>query len=201
MTKQSKGRTRHDLNSEATRTAIHKAAHRLFAKSGYAGTSLSEIVAAASVTTGAIYHHYGDKKGLFRAVVEDLESTVMTRIVARAAQEADPWARLERGIDAMLDACLAPDVQRILFTDAPNVFGQAEWREIEKRYGYGALIETLNQLKAMNALRISSVEIVAPILLGALGEAAGAIALAKNKPEALRDARDAISAMLSSLRT
>src|SRR5262245_24516709 len=92
--KSSKQRTRHDLNSEATRAAITKAARRLFAKKGYAGTSLNEIVSAASVTTGAVYHHYGDKKGLFRAVVEDLEETMMTRILAQAAAEPDPWGRL-----------------------------------------------------------------------------------------------------------
>jgi len=200
MTKESERRTRHDLNSEATRATMIKAAHRLFAKKGYAATSLNEVVAAASVTTGAVYHHYGDKKGLFRAVVEELEAAVMNRVVEKAVAEREPWARLERGIDAMLEASLAPDVQRILFADAPNVFGLAEWREIEKRYGYGALIETLNQLKAGGELRTNSVEIVAPILLGALVEAAGAIALAKNQKTALADARDAIGAILSSLR-
>jgi AcrR family transcriptional regulator len=200
VTKSARHRTRHDLNSEATRATINRVAHRLFAKKGYAGTSLNEIVAAANVTTGAVYHHYGDKGGLFRAVVEALESTMMARLIEKAAQETDPWKRLERGIDAMLEASLAPDVQRILFTDAPNVFGQAEWREIEKRYGYGALIETLNQLKAAGRLRANSVEVLAPILLGALVEAAGAIALAKNQQAALADARDALGAMLSSLR-
>src|SRR5260370_13131129 len=115
-------RTRHDLNSEATRAAMLKAAHRLFARKGYAQTPLNEIVAAAKVTTGAVYHHYGDKKGLFRAVVEQLEETMMSRIVEKAAVEPAPWAQLARGIHAMLEVSLAPDVQRILFTDAPTVF-------------------------------------------------------------------------------
>jgi AcrR family transcriptional regulator len=193
-------RTRHDLNSEATRSAVITAARRLFAKKGYAEASLNEIVAAAAVTTGVVYHHFGDKKGLFRAVVETLEAETMQRVAQEASGAPDAWATLERGLDATLEACLRPDIRRILFTDAPNVFGQSEWREIEKKYSYGAMVQILSQLKAAGSLRVESVEILAPILLGAMIEAASAVAAAANKKVALSEARTTIRAMLAALR-
>src|SRR5258708_33285666 len=195
-----KRRTRHELNSDATRAAILKAARTRFASGGYAATSLSAIVDEAEVTTGAIYHHYGDKKDLFTAVVEDLEAATMQRVMTQAARESEPWAMLETGIDATLEACLEQDIHRILFVDAPNVFGQAEWREIEKKYSYGAFLEILKRLKGLNSLRVESVEILGPILLGAMIEAASAVALARNKRAALTEARSTIRIMLAALR-
>ena len=200
MTGKQSRRTRHELNSEATQKAVVAAARRLFAKKGYAETALSEIVDAAEVTTGVVYHHFGDKKGLFRAVVEALEAETLQQVLASASGGTEPWETFERGLDATLEACMEPEIHRILFTDAPNVFGLAEWREIEKKYGYGALLGILGQLKAMDQLRIESVEILGPILLGAMIEAASAVALAKNKRSALSEARATIKLMLASLR-
>jgi AcrR family transcriptional regulator len=200
MAKKQNRRTRHDLNSEETKKAVIAAARRLFAKRGYADTPLNEIVAAAGVTTGAVYHHFGDKKGLFRAIVETLEAETLQRVTQKASGAGDAWAMLERGLDATLEACLEPEIHRILFTDAPNVFGQAEWREIEKKYSYGALVQILTQLQAVGSLKVESVDIVAPILLGAMIEAASAVAVAKNKKAALNEARTTIHTMLSALR-
>ena len=57
----------------ATRNALIEAARGLFSERGYAGVSTEEIVQAAGVTRGALYHHFRDKQDLFTAVVERLE--------------------------------------------------------------------------------------------------------------------------------
>src|SRR5436305_2745537 len=54
--------------TEATRGALVAAGLRLFGERGYAGVGTEEIVAAAGVTRGALYHHFRDKRDLFRAV-------------------------------------------------------------------------------------------------------------------------------------
>jgi AcrR family transcriptional regulator len=193
-------KTRRDLNSEVTRRDVLRAARRLFGRHGYAGTSLAAVVRAANVTTGAVYHHFGDKRGLFRAVAEDVEAEILQRIAAAEPAGAGPWDGFLACTSAMFDICTEPDVQRIVFQDAPNVFGATEWREIEMRYGFGAMYEALASLKAAGVIRAGSVEVLAPILMGALIEAANTIARAEDKPATLAEARQTVVGLLESLR-
>ncbi|WP_280297826.1 TetR/AcrR family transcriptional regulator [Nocardia neocaledoniensis] len=60
--------------SRTTRAALERAGRDLFAERGFAGTSAEQLVAAAGVTRGALHHHYGDKRGLFLAVLEQVET-------------------------------------------------------------------------------------------------------------------------------
>ena len=193
-------KTRRDLNSEGTRRAIRRAARRLFGRLGYAGTSLAAVVRAANVTTGAVYHHFGDKRGLFRAVAEDAEAEILERILAARPENADPWAGFLACTSAMFVVCTEPDIHRIVFLDAPNVFGATEWREIEMRFGFGAMHGALKSLKAAGLIRSGSVDVLAPILMGALIEAANTIARAEDKAATSADAHDTIVRLLESLR-
>jgi len=57
-------------------------ATRLFAEKGYAGTSTAEIVQAAGVTKPMVYYYFGDKEGLFRAVLEQLNGRLREGLTA-----------------------------------------------------------------------------------------------------------------------
>lgn len=73
-----------------TRAAVLEAATALFLRSGYAGTSMDEIAAAAGVSKRTLYNNYADKVELFREVV--LASiTLAERFADHAAAElTDP---------------------------------------------------------------------------------------------------------------
>lgn len=192
--------SRRDRNKELTRRGILRAARRLFSRHGYTDTPLNSVVQAAKVTTGAVYHHFGDKKGLFRAVAEDVEAEILKRVIDETRDTPDPWSRLLIGTLVMLDICSEPEIRRIIFIDAPNVIGGAEWREIELRYGYGAMRRTLAELVAAGKIRALSVDILAPMLLGSMIEAANSVASAQDKPAALRDAKEAVLIFAQALR-
>jgi AcrR family transcriptional regulator len=193
-------KTQRDLHQESTRRSILRSARRLFAQKGYSATTLDAVVRTARVTTGAVYHHFGSKMNLFRAVAESIEIEMLERVGIATRDIQDPWSRLVAGISAMLEICCEPDIRRIVLLDAPNLIGGAEWREIEIKYGYGAMYEALTGLQAAGVIRPLPVSILAPMLLGALIEAANSIAGAQNRVAALAAAREVISVLLQSLR-
>ena len=121
--------------SEATRNALIEAARGLFSERGYAGVSTEEIVQAAGVTRGALYHHFRDKQDLFTRRRRAARAELLEQVAAAALAEPDPWEQQLVAVGAFLDGCLDPAVQRVILTDAPSVLGLAAWREIEARYG------------------------------------------------------------------
>jgi len=190
-------RSRRETNIEATRSALLSAGRQQFAREGYACAEVGQIAAEAGVTTGAIYHHFGSKKGLFQAVAEELEAEILA--AAAAADGADAWQRLRAGFDRLIDVCAAQDMQRIIFVEAPQVIGPEAWREIELRYAYGAMRTVLEGLMAAGVVRRCPVDLVARLLLALLGEAAAELAHAGRDKQTRAQVADMVAAMLDAL--
>ena len=186
---QGKGRTQ-EQRSRASRTALLTAARALFAERGFAGVGTAELVAAAGLTRGALYHQFGDKTALFLAVLEQIEQEITERIArvlidTQDASPTDPLDVLAAGAEAWLDACAAPDVQRIVLLDGPAVLGWEQWRQVGQRYGLGLTMTAVQQAIAADALPAQPVAPLAHILVGALDEAALYLARAAD-PDAAR---------------
>src|SRR4051812_4771201 len=107
--------------TERTRAALIAAGRALFADRGFADTSTEELVRAAGVTRGALYHHFRDKRDLFEAVYEDVEQSLVAKIASSITTATDPLDVLRQGADAFLDACLDPAVRRIALLEGPSV--------------------------------------------------------------------------------
>jgi AcrR family transcriptional regulator len=188
--------------SEGTRAALIEAARALFAERGYAGVGTEEIVTRARVTRGALYHHFRDKRDLFRAVHEQVESEVTDSIGATLEQGAgdDPLGALAAGARAYMDVCVEPAVARITLIEAPSVLGWAEWRQIDERYGMGIVSAGLQAAIDAGALRAQPVKPLAHLMLGALGEAGMLIANADDPKAARAEVEPAVLSLLSGLR-
>ena len=88
------------------------AARSLFAERGYLVAAAEEIVRRAGLTRGALYHHFEDKKDLFRAVVDEMEGEIDEEIEeAERAASGLPEAVMA-GYRAFLDAVLDPEMRR-----------------------------------------------------------------------------------------
>lgn len=164
--------------TEATRAALIAAARRLFTERGYDGVGTEEIVRAAGVTRGALYHHFGGKAELLEAVYERLEAESTER-VARVVLGSDlhsPLEAMKAGIEAFLDECAEPELQRIALHDAPAVLGWDRWREIAAANGLGLIEASLAAAIEAGEIRALPVKPLAHLLLGALDEAAMLIA-------------------------
>lgn len=169
-----------------TRATLVDRARELFGRRGYAAVGTEEIVRAAGVTRGALYHHFADKRDLFRAVHEELEAQIVARIAADMAGVSDPREVLATGMRSFLDACLEPAGMRIGVLDAPTVLGWSAWREIGARHGLGLLVAGLQGAMDAGALRRTEVRPLAHLLFGALSEAALLVADSDDR-EAARD--------------
>ena len=191
---------RREAEAQATRDALIRAALELFTNSGYASVGTEEIVARAKVTRGALYHHFADKRDLFRAVFERVEGELMERIVASMEATDEPWELLLAGVVSFLDACEEPAVKQISLTDAPSVLGWQEWREIDNRYGLGLTRAALQGAVDAGVLRPIAVEPMAHLFVAALSEAAFVIAHSDRPRKARAEVEDALLQLVEGLR-
>jgi AcrR family transcriptional regulator len=185
--------------SQSTQTALITAARALFAEQGYAAVPADEIVRAAGVTRGALYHHFGDKQGLFRAVVEQLETEITDELKVVLRSTEDPWTAALAALTRFLEVCVRPEVVQISFTDALAVLGWQEWRAIEQRYGLGLITEILESVAADGKLIPAPIPELAQLVLSACAEAALMIAHAEDPEAAKARCLQALVALLSGL--
>lgn len=191
---------RQAARSEATRAQLVGVATGLFAERGYAGVGTEEIVRRAGVTRGALYHHFADKRELFRAVHESVERDLVQRIAAGLTGMDDPWQAMVAGVRAYLDACADPTIMQITLVDAPSVLGWKEWREIDARHGLGLVRAGLAAAMDAGVLRRRPVEPLAHLLLAAMAEAGLMVATASEPAAARERVEPPLLALLEGLR-
>jgi AcrR family transcriptional regulator len=193
-------RTLKEEQSQATRAALLDVAGGLFAQRGYADVGTEEIVRAAGVTRGALYHHFKGKKELFQAVYEEVERRLVERIAVSAMSSAgDPLQALHAGAQAFLDACEDPAVQRIALLDAPAVLGWERWREIGMNYGFGLVQGTVEAAMEAGLIDRQPVRPLAHLLLGAIDEGAMLVARADDGGETREQVGASVARFLDAL--
>jgi AcrR family transcriptional regulator len=193
-------KTKHDLRSEATREQLMAAARPLFAARGYAAVGTEEIVRAAGVTRGALYHQFRDKAELFAAVVEQLEAEVTAGVAQGAIGAGDPLAELRAGTRMFLQACSEPEVERILLLDAPAVLGWERWREVSARHGLGLLRGALEAAMAEGLIASGPALPLAHMLMSAIDEGAMYVSRAADAEAARAEVAAVVDHLLDGLR-
>ncbi|TFW12966.1 TetR/AcrR family transcriptional regulator [Brevundimonas intermedia] len=107
---------------EETKARLVAAARQAFATQGYAAASMDDLTAEAGLTRGALYHNFGDKKGLLQAVIDQIDAEMLVRMGA-AGEGLSPWdAFVAEGV-AYIEMSLEPEIQRIMLLDGPAVLG------------------------------------------------------------------------------
>ena len=187
--------------SEATRGALVAAARPLFAERGFAGVGTEEIVRAAGVTRGALYHHFDGKRELFEAVYVRIEVELAERIAAGAleAGASSPLEAMRAGAEMFLDACTGAEVQQIVLLDGPSVLGWDRWREIAAEHGLGLIEATLQAAVDAGAIAAQPVRPLAHVLMGALDEAAMLVARSEDPARTRAEVGRTIDMLLGAL--
>ncbi|MCD5346307.1 TetR/AcrR family transcriptional regulator [Agromyces sp. S2-1-8] len=185
---------------DRTRSEIVRLATARFAVDGYAGVALEDLMAEAGLTRGALYHHFGSKRGLFQAVVEHAQLGVARAVEQAATGHDDVLDDFLAGCRAFLEASLAPEVRRILLIEGPAVLGWGEWREGDLESSVRLLDEGVAELAEAGVIDDLSLDTVATMLSGALNEVAIANAAAPDPARGIDDAVAMLRRFVLSLR-
>ena len=113
---------------EENRAKLIAAARKAFCEKGYAEASMDELTAKAGLTRGALYHNFGDKRGLLAAVVNQIDSEMAARAQSIGAGAGNEWKCMLAEAEAYIEMALDPEVQRIVLLDGPAVLGDpSQW--------------------------------------------------------------------------
>ncbi|WP_039796865.1 TetR/AcrR family transcriptional regulator [Nocardia araoensis] len=185
--------------AENTRQALLETAGRLFAEREYADLSAEELVRTAGLTRGALYHHFDGKKGLFEAVVDNLENRAAQRIRTAIDSASDPFDRVDRGVREFLDVCAEPDYRHIVLLQGPIGLGWQRWRELDQRHLGGLVVEAVRNLLDAALIRPYPATLLASAFYGALTELSLTIAETHDRQRAHEQAASLVHDLLEGL--
>ncbi len=183
---------------EATRAKLLATARQAFREAGYAATSMDDFTAAAGLTRGALYHHFGDKKGLLAAVVEQIDGEMDQRLAAISAQAPDAWTALRGRCRAYLEMAAEPEIRRIVLQDARAVLGAAA--DASQRQCLASLSALLQALMNQGVIEPAPLQALARLINGSLVESAFWIAQDAEGGPRLAQALQALDLLLRGLR-
>lgn len=165
----------------ATRDSLLQIARTLFEQRGYFEIGMPELVAAAGVTRGALYHHFASKFELFAAVFRMVEQELFEEALGLFDPSwVSPVTRLRDGTKVYLRAVAASaGRQRIMLVDGPAVLGWARWREMESASFRDLHERNIRSLMEAGEMRAGDSGHVSRLLIAAFNEAALAIAHAE----------------------
>jgi AcrR family transcriptional regulator len=182
-----------------TRAKLIAAGRAAFGTVGYAEASMDDFTAGAGLTRGALYHHFGDKKGLLQAVIQQIDAEMTARLNRISAAAANRWEGFVAECVAYIEMALEPEIQRIMFRDGPAVLGDvSQWPT--NNGCIAALSRSIEQLKADGVMAEIDTEAAARLINGASSHAALWIAKSEKPEETSRRAVDGFRTLLDGLR-
>ena len=194
-----KGRTQEE-RSAATVRHVLAVAEEHFAAVGYEATSTEALVRKAGLTRGALYYHFGNKRGLFEAVVKDVQNRLAQAVTLAGAAERDPWAAFVGGCHTWLETATEPAVRQILLLDAPAVLGWERWLALDAVGGSRLLREGVAELVADGDIGDVHPEALTQLLNGAMNQAALWVAHAEHRDVTLKAAKLTLERLLEGLK-
>lgn len=183
---------------EENRAKLIGAARKAFAEKGYSAASMDDLTAGVGLTRGALYHNFGDKRGLLAAVVDQIDSEMALRAQEIGARAEDDWKGLLAEGAAYIEMALVPEVQRIVLLDGPAVLGDpSKWPS--QSSCLQATRQTVERLIAEKVLKPVDEEAAARLLSGAALNAALWVAASDDPQHVLPKAVETFHALAEGL--
>ena len=179
---------------EENREKLISAGRKAFGSQGFAASSMDEMTASVGLTRGALYHNFGDKKGLLAAVVARVDGEMVARAQTASADAGDEWQQLLAEGAAYIAMALDPEVRRIVLLDGPAFLGDpSHWPS--QNACLEATKQVVGKLIADGVMKPVDIDAAARLLCGAALNAALWVADSDDPKSALPKAVDAFSLM------
>jgi len=183
---------------EETRARLIRAARKAFAGKGYAAASMDDFTAEAGLTRGALYHNFGDKRGLLQAVVNQIDAEMAARARLAASRSWSAWEGLLAEGAAYIEMALEPEVHRVVLLDGPAFLGDpSRWPSQDGCLQ--ATMQTVSTLITEGILKPVDPEAAARLLNGAALNAALWVAASDDPEPVLGKAVEAFRCLAAGL--
>lgn len=159
--------------SSSTERILNSALH-LFSRKGYDATSVREICEAAGVTKPTLYHFFGSKDGVYRALVDGTLTSFSEVLTVALESEGDTRERLRRFARSYFESGrsrpeLARFVLRLIHMPATSA-PATDFRRFHQRM-LAALARAIERGEAGGEISPGPVGVRTLLLLGGLGQA------------------------------
>jgi AcrR family transcriptional regulator len=183
---------------QENRSKLIDAARKAFAEKGYTAASMDDLTAEVGLTRGALYHNFGDKRGLLAAVVDQIDTEMAARAQEVGAMAPDDWQGLLAEGAAYIEMALDPEVQRIVLLDGPAFLGDpSQWPS--QNSCLQMTKSTVQRLITQGILKPLDAEAMARLLSGAALDAALWTAASENPETVLPKAIEVFRALATGL--
>lgn len=184
---------------EENRAKLIAAARTAFAEKGFAAASMDELTASVGLTRGALYHNFGDKKGLLAAVVAQVDGEMAQQAKAAASGVSDAWEKLVSEGIAYIRMAMDAEVQRIVLRDGPAFLGDpSQWPS--QNSCLEATRETITRLIDSGIMKPVNADAAAHLLNSAALNAALWVASSSEPEKALPKMIDVFTQLAGGLR-
>lgn len=174
------------------------AARKAFTEKGFSGASMDDLTASVGLTRGALYHSFGDKRGLLAAVVDQIDSEMALSAKSRGEKCADEWEGLLAEGVAYIEMALVPEVQRVVLLDGPAFLGDpSQWPSQSSCLQF--TLEKVERLIESGVMKEVDAEAASRLLNGAALNAALWVAASDSPDEVLPKAVKAFEALSKGL--
>lgn len=158
MTESVAKRARRPAHRPSRRQDLVAAAVQVFARDGYAESSVEDVAAQAGVVPTAIYYHFGSKEELLHSALQESMDAFSTAILGARTEGAPVnFAVLRRVVRAGWAWWLAhPDEARVISRYAQSTTGQAldlraSWVDRHRRRAFDYLSESAGKSRGKTA--------------------------------------------------
>ena len=176
-----------------------KVSKQFFTERGYDDTTLEDVAKEAGFTRGALYHHFGGKKGLFQAVLRDVLHDYFVQLEKKLEVLDNPWEKLLKFTYDFLQACTTPVISQIVIVDSPSILGMNVLVEMDEEFTMGLIKSILSELRNSKKNNSISVDIMANIIYGSTQQLGLYIAQQENPQKAFLESYSTMKLLFSSI--
>jgi TetR/AcrR family fatty acid metabolism transcriptional regulator len=168
------------------RVEILQAARKVFARRGYLGASIADIIDEANIARGTFYLHFESKRSIFGEILEDLLDQLKSVIVRVdvTRKDASPYDQLLDIVEHVLDVLVEnADLARILLKTGGGQDDEFDQKMGEFYEHALALIRgSLSDGVEMGIVRDVDLSIYASCVLGGIKETVDQLLIRRAKP-------------------